>query len=65
MGLNDYKCDEHKLDLTCPGCVNVWIKRHDKMLEFVRMMSNEVDSLLDGQFYSSLGRKLLKEIGLI
>lgn len=58
-----YKCDDHKIDLVCMGCVNAWIARHDKMLDFVKIISNEAKSILPGEFYAKLARDILKEIG--
>lgn len=63
--MSAYKCENHKLDLCCIGCVKAWIARHDRMLEFLK---NEISLrkyicttnhavLLDN------AEKLLKEIG--
>lgn len=36
MNDNPYKCENHKIDLVCHGCVRAWIRRHDMMLAFIR-----------------------------
>jgi hypothetical protein len=29
--MSEYKCESHKLDFACLGCIKAWIARHDKM----------------------------------
>jgi len=38
--MSKYKCGDHTLELACPGCIRAWIKRHDKMLAFIRDIAN-------------------------
>jgi len=54
---NPYKCENHKLDIICLGCVKVWIARHNKMLEFIMNIVEcwECDP--------NHAKELLKEIG--
>lgn len=63
--MNKYKCENHKLDLVCQGCVKVFIARHDKMLEFIRGLSGGLEvGLTDEEERLILSaRTLLKEIG--
>jgi len=55
---NKYKCSSHKLDFICRGCVRAWIARHNKLLEFVKEVSNN-----DGYCFTPDAKELLKEIG--
>ena len=60
--MNPYKCDKHKLDFACLGCIKAWIARHDKLLEFVR----EISGVVHKGNCRDLGiraENLLKEIG--
>ena len=36
----EYKCEKHKLDIVCVGCMKAWIARHDKMMGFIKKLSN-------------------------
>lgn len=56
--MNKYKCDSHKLNFACIGCIKAWIHRHDAMLEFVKKIADKPN--LDWQEDAI---ELLKEIG--
>lgn len=58
-----YKCENHSLDLVCRGCMKAWIARHDKMLEFVKDLSQTTDVLGDVTQMAKIAKSLLKEIG--
>lgn len=58
-----YRCEEHRLDLICPGCVNAWISRHDKMLEFVKKIAYQRTEHEEMAQISWDAQDLLKEIG--
>lgn len=59
--MSKYKCDNHKIDLVCRGCVKAWIARHDAMLSFIK------DIITDGRTIQDQeeATELLKEIGEI
>ena len=38
--MSKYKCETHKLDLICRGCMKAWIARHEKMAEFIRKIND-------------------------
>lgn len=68
--MNEYKCDNHKLNIACLGCIRAWINRHDKMLEFVKEIYNlKFDTLVSmkeaihNDHISKQAEKILKEIG--
>ena len=70
--MSDYKCEQHKIDLICAGCVRAWIARHDRMLEFIknigwchRYTDEEIKDFNDVGHYleAKEARDLLKEIG--
>lgn len=65
-----YKCEDHRLDLVCRGCVKAWIARHDKLLEFVKYVSQIKNDVLDEDAYILVldgvieeAKQELKEIG--
>jgi len=71
--MNQYKCEDHHLDLVCRGCVKAWIARHDEMKIFIHNISlpylslNEIESLVERRDDIALiainARELLKKIG--
>lgn len=68
--MNHYKCEDHKIDLACLGCINAWIARHDRMLEFLKdVSSNFNNNLTEEEIYNihlsyvNEAQELLKEIG--
>ena len=34
--MSQYKCENHTLIISCPGCIRAWMARHDKMLQLLR-----------------------------
>lgn len=60
---NPYKCETHKLDLICPGCVNAWIARHDRMLGFIKQIVYHHTKFEETAHISWDAHELLKEIG--
>lgn len=63
--MNKYKCDNHKLNLCCLGCVNAWISRHDAMLNFLKaeIKQREYVCTTNHAVLLDNARQLLKEIG--
>jgi hypothetical protein len=68
--MNPYKCESHKLDFACLGCVRAWIARHDAMLKFITSIANHVNfNETQDEFMNFYTKKeneayqLLKEIG--
>jgi len=43
--MSEYKCESHKIDLVCLGCVKAWIARHDKLVEFVKSLMCQQDDV--------------------
>lgn len=61
---NKYKCEKHKLDFACLGCIKAWIERHDRMLEFITDLAIErPDRDNTMEWINDEARELLKEIG--
>jgi len=52
--MSKYKCESHKLDLCCLGCVRAWIARHEAMKDFITLMANSTEL-----FYSDDAQKIL------
>lgn len=64
--MSKYKCESHKLDLACMGCIHAWIERHNAMLNFIREDIAKI-GVLDRTDCDHLGeeaRKLLEEMSL-
>lgn len=67
--MNPYKCEKHKLNYACLGCIRAWIARHDKMLEFVKKIAKADVNYLEDESYDYLdeialeAKEILKEIG--
>ena len=59
----EYKCEEHKLDLVCQGCMKAWIARHDRMLKFIKKICYEHTDFEETAHISWDAAELLKEIG--
>lgn len=64
--MNKYKCEEHKLDLACLGCVKALVARHDRMLEFIRRLikRSSPTGRRSSDIKSLRGESVLKEMGL-
>jgi len=62
MTTNPYKCESHKLDLVCRGCMQAWIARHNKLLEFVKSISKN-SCCINCQCLACDALELLREIG--
>jgi hypothetical protein len=69
--MNKYQCNlSHtsecisNLGRICPECFESCMNRHNRMLKFMKMISNEHDSRLDIKFYTYHLKRLLQEIGL-
>lgn len=69
--MSKYKCESHKLDFCCLGCVRAYIARHDALLKFVKSISdnfcfNQTDD--DGLKFlvdkEQEAHKLLEEMGV-
>lgn len=61
--MSEYKCEKHKLNFACLGCVRAWIARHDRMLVFLQTLCDihpEHEQFRAIQMYAA---ELLKEIG--
>ncbi len=61
--MSEYKCEKHKLDFACLGCIRAWMARHDRMLGFLKTLGDinpEYVQLRAVQMYAA---ELLKEIG--
>jgi hypothetical protein len=63
--VNPYKCESHRLDLICPGCVKAWISRHDRMLGFIKQIVHNHTKFKETSDMSLEGYKVLKEIGKV
>lgn len=64
MSKYKYKCENHKLEICCLGCVHAWINRHDQMLRFIRKISELEGDPLDFRYYLiTQAQELLNEIG--
>lgn len=61
--LDPYKCEDHKIDLVCSGCVKAWIARHDKMLEFIEKIAFYPNEFEELSHASCDATEILKEIG--
>ena len=62
--MNTYKCESHKLNYACLGCVRVWIAKHDAMLKFIRECLNHTCCLCnDACCISCNAKEILEEIG--
>jgi len=63
---NHNECENHKLDICCLGCVKAWIARHDKMLEFIKKLTDESYSHFENENEINwVATELLIEIGVI
>lgn len=65
--MGEYKCEFHKLDICCLGCVKAWIARHDRMKHFIQQLAHEsvykkYDNLDELNWAA---HKLLEEIGIL
>ncbi len=63
--MSKYKCENHKLDLCCLGCVRAWITRHDAMKEFILELARHNSSEGCEERLCVKAFELLKEIGEI
>lgn len=70
--MSEYKCENHKLNIVCLGCVKAIMRREKKLLEFVKSLAwieryndKEIKEFNDLGFYleAKEARDLLKEIG--
>ncbi len=61
--MSEYKCNDHKLDIACLGCIKAWIARHDKMLNFIRKICYDHTDYEETAHISWEATELLKEIG--
>lgn len=57
-----YKCTDHKLNFACLGCINAWIARHDRMLEYIRKVIEDA-KISENYHRADEGLEVLKEIG--
>jgi hypothetical protein len=57
--MNPYKCENHKLNICCLGCISVWIARHDRLLECVKFLYNKTDHYYEKAYLL----EVLNEIG--
>ena len=60
--VNKYKCENHKLDFACLGCIRAWIERHDRMLEFI-IWTSKTSCCNACECISCEATKVLREIG--
>ena len=58
-----FKCENHKLDLICRGCVRAWMNRHNALLDFVKKASC-FDMPDDPRLLAKEALILLKKIGV-
>lgn len=56
-----YKCENHKLDFCCLGCVKAWIARHDAMLRIVKRAAKNSCCVCCDECLSCDADKLLRE----
>lgn len=64
MADSKYKCENHKLDIACLGCIKAWIARHDRMLEFVKSSLEHTCYLCKSDCCIPCNvKELLKQIG--
>jgi hypothetical protein len=62
--MSEYKCNSHKIDFICQGCVKAWIARHDKMLDFIKELAKDFpDRDVYREILQEQAQDLLKEIG--
>lgn len=60
--MSEYKCEDHKLDIVCIGCVIAGNRRYKKLLEFTKLMAN-YKCCITFACFAKQAEELLEKIG--